>query len=122
MEPLWFLSVATGTIGAVSVYMLDLPGWDGLSIWGWDDGLGCFYAQLTRNGNSDDDGPDVWITPGPRFTTITEIDALATTISTAIGVGALEVRVAMNSGLAVSGRAPAFPVDPDPTRARRSSG
>lgn len=47
----------------MSVYALLLPGWDQLSIWGADQDY--LYAQVTRNGNSDDDGPDFWITPPP---------------------------------------------------------
>jgi hypothetical protein len=26
--------------------VIDLPGWEDQSIWGWDDGVGSFYAQL----------------------------------------------------------------------------
>lgn len=39
----------------MSVYALLLPGWDQLSIWGADQDY--LYAQVTRNDNSDDDGP-----------------------------------------------------------------
>ena len=48
----------------MSVYALLLPGWDQLSTWGADHDY--LYAQVTRNGNSDDNGPDFWITP-PRY-------------------------------------------------------
>jgi hypothetical protein len=43
-----------------SIYPLLLPGWEDLSTWGIDTDY--FYAQLTHNGRSDDDGPDIWIT------------------------------------------------------------
>jgi hypothetical protein len=106
----------------MSIYMLDLPGWEGLSTWGWDDGLGCFYAQLTRNGNSDDNGPDVWITRGRYPLTITELTVLAPAIALATGVDVEQVEAAMNSGLAAAGRAPAFPAPPDTAPPRQSSG
>ncbi|WP_125789751.1 hypothetical protein [Amycolatopsis sp. WAC 01375] len=39
---------------------IDLAGWGDRSIWGWDDGIGSFYAQLWRNGSSSD-APDIWL-------------------------------------------------------------
>lgn len=39
-------------------------GWADFSTWGYDSGMGSFYAQLTCDTSSDDDGPDVWVTPG----------------------------------------------------------
>jgi len=47
----------------VSIRPLALAGWEDLSTWGYDEGVGSFYAQLTRNGHSDDDGPELWLTP-----------------------------------------------------------
>ncbi|MFI5610621.1 hypothetical protein [Amycolatopsis sp. NPDC051903] len=40
--------------------MIDLPGWESQSIWGWDDPCGSFFAQLWRNGNREDT-PDLWL-------------------------------------------------------------
>ncbi|GGJ75516.1 hypothetical protein GCM10010123_01870 [Pilimelia anulata] len=40
--------------------VVDLPGWDHQSIWGWDDGVGSFYAQLWRN-NTNSDAPEIWL-------------------------------------------------------------
>ncbi|WP_157181404.1 hypothetical protein [Actinopolymorpha alba] len=81
-----------------SIYPLFLDGWDNLSTWGRDNGI--WYAQLTRNGNSDDDGPDVWITP-PRYV-IERVDDLAKAISAATGVGQPTVEAAMCAGLEFS--------------------
>src|ERR1043165_7598446 len=39
---------------------VDLLGWDEQSIWGWDEGLSSFYAQLWRNG-SVADSPEIWL-------------------------------------------------------------
>ncbi|HEY2056825.1 hypothetical protein [Amycolatopsis sp. NBC_01480] len=39
--------------------MVDLPGWEQQSIWGWDH-AGSFFAQLWRNGNRGDE-PDLWL-------------------------------------------------------------
>lgn len=72
-----------------------LDGWEGLSIWGFDAGTGSFFAQLTRNGNTDENGPDVWITPG-RYPTITNPSELANLIARATGATAAAVAAAMN--------------------------
>jgi hypothetical protein len=44
---------------ADSFWALPLDGWDELSTWGFDTGQASFFAQLTQNGRSDDDGPQV---------------------------------------------------------------
>lgn len=41
----------------MSIYAFHLQGWEELSTWGHDDDV--YYAQLTRNGASDIDGPQV---------------------------------------------------------------
>jgi hypothetical protein len=41
--------------------VIDLPGREDQSIWGWDDGVGGFYVQLWRNGSSSD-APEIWLT------------------------------------------------------------
>ena len=77
-------------------WALLLPGWEDLSIWGYDTGLRSFFAQLTRNGNSDDDGPDVWITPGADFPAVTSPAQLQALIAGATGAKAADVTAAMN--------------------------
>lgn len=39
---------------------VDLADWDERSVWGYDEGVGSFYAQLWRN-PGDSDEPDVWL-------------------------------------------------------------
>jgi hypothetical protein len=41
-----------------------LPGWEQTTTWGHD--IDHLYAQVIRNGVSDDVGPEFWITP-PRY-------------------------------------------------------
>lgn len=50
-----------------------LPGWEDVSTWGAEDDH--LYAQATRNGRSDDDGPEFWITPHlhPIYRTVHEL-------------------------------------------------
>ena len=79
----------------MSVYALLLPGWDQLSIWGADQDH--LYAQVTRNGNSDDDGPDVWITP-PRYPVYRHPRELGQAISQVTGTGLSAVLNAMATG------------------------
>lgn len=54
----------TRNFGARPGYALhdavDLPGWEDQSVWGWDEPMGTFHAQLWRNG-SRDDRPDFWL-------------------------------------------------------------
>jgi len=62
---------ATRNFGAKPGYALldsiDLDGWDERSIWGYDDGVGSFYAQLWRN-PGDREAPDVWLSgAAPRY-------------------------------------------------------
>lgn len=46
---------------------VDLAGWDERSVWGYDTGVGSFYAQLWRN-PGDGDAPDVWLSGvDPRY-------------------------------------------------------
>lgn len=87
----------------MSIYGLSLDGWDELSTWGFDTPLGhsadgYFYAQLTRNGNSDDDGPDIWITP-PDFPVIRTSEELAVVIADATSADLSAVYAAMHVGL-----------------------
>ena len=82
----------------MSIYGLCLAGWEDLSTWGYDEAQGSLYAQLTRNTSSDDDGPDIWVTP-PRFPVIRTSDGLASVIAAATGSALPVVYAAMNAGL-----------------------
>uniref|UniRef100_UPI003F49816A hypothetical protein n=1 Tax=Amycolatopsis sp. CA-096443 TaxID=3239919 RepID=UPI003F49816A len=77
-------------------WALALPGWDDLSTWGYDSGTGSFFAQLTRNGNNDDNGPDIWITPGASFPAVTAPAHLRPLIASSTGAAAADVTAAMN--------------------------
>ncbi|MEU3622807.1 hypothetical protein BS329_09635 [Amycolatopsis coloradensis] len=78
------------------MWALVLPGWESLSTWGYDSGIGSFFAQLPRNGNSDDDGPDVWITPGAGFPVVTSPAQLQALIASSTGTATADVTSAMN--------------------------
>lgn len=82
----------------MSIYALMIDGWERKSTWGYDEAIRSLYAQLTRNGNSDDDGPDVWLTP-PRIPAILAPATLAKYIAQAIGVCLATVHAGMNEGL-----------------------
>jgi hypothetical protein len=85
------------------MWALFLPGWDGLSVWGYDSGTSSFFAQLTRNGNSDDDGPDVWITPGARFPVVSSPAQLQALIAEVSGATSAAVATAMNHAVDAQG-------------------
>ncbi|MER7009465.1 hypothetical protein ABT297_41350 [Dactylosporangium sp. NPDC000555] len=82
----------------MSIYAVFLDGWDHKSTWGWDDGVGSYYAQMTGNGKSDANGPEIWITP-PTFPEIMSPAALAEAIARATGENLGAVQRAMNDGL-----------------------
>lgn len=82
----------------MSVYAVPLEGWQQLSTWGFDDTAGSYYAQLTRNTSSDDDGPDVWITP-PQWPVMYRSSALAQAIAHTTGHDLQTVRDALNASL-----------------------
>lgn len=44
---------------------LNLEGWEDLSVWGWDDEIGSYYAQLYTNDADDEEPPKIWLTPPP---------------------------------------------------------
>lgn len=90
-------------------WALVLPGWEDLSTWGYDDGIGSFYAQLTRNGGNDDNGPEVWITP-PRYPAITRSAQLATLITQTTGAAFTDVREALNDAVTSQGAPATFRV------------
>ncbi|MEV8323529.1 hypothetical protein [Kitasatospora sp. NPDC056731] len=56
-----------------------MPGWEYYSTWGWEEGLGHFYAQIIHNSDDRDATPRIWITP-PRYVVRT-IDELAQVIA-----------------------------------------
>jgi hypothetical protein len=80
----------------MSIYPLLLPGWEDLSTWGIDTDY--FYAQLTRNGHSDDNGPDFAITP-PNYPTCGTAHQLAAAISRVTGAEPATVLHAMAAGV-----------------------
>jgi hypothetical protein len=46
---------------------VELEGWDGRSVWGYDEGVASFYAQLWTNA-SGNDAPDIWLSGvDPRY-------------------------------------------------------
>ena len=77
-------------------YGLRLAGWEDASSWGWDEQAGTWFAELTRNGNDDDDGPDVWLSGMPR--PIPDEAALAAAIGRATGAALDDVAAAMAAG------------------------
>lgn len=82
----------------MSTFNLPLPGWEQHSVWGWDPGQNCLYAQLWRNGNDPaetDDGPDVWLTP-PTFDTL-DVEDLGEAIAAETGQSMREVRGALGN-------------------------
>ncbi|MFG3701591.1 hypothetical protein ACGF5C_27320 [Micromonospora sp. NPDC047620] len=82
----------------MSIYAVLIDGWDQRSTWGWDDGTRSYYAQLTRNGNSDDNGPEVWITP-PAWPNLSAPEHLAMAIAAATRTDRAVVQNAMNDSL-----------------------
>ncbi len=60
---------------------LALAGWDSRSSWGYDEGVGSFYALLTRNGDEDVEGSVLWLTP-PTTPVIHSPEDLAALIAT----------------------------------------
>jgi hypothetical protein len=88
----------------MSIYPLLLEGWEDASTWGEDNGQ--LYAQLTRNGVSDDNGPEFWITP-PRYPTARTVPELAHVIARATACGQEAVRHGMAAGAATAGASPA---------------
>lgn len=79
----------------MSINALWLDGWDGLSTWGYDDPEQSYYAQLTRNGGSDDDGPEIWISTVRGWPPIGSPDVLADAIARCTGQPLQAVRTAM---------------------------
>lgn len=79
----------------MNIYALLLPGWDQLSTWGADDGY--LYAHVTRNGHTDDDGPDFWITP-PGHPVYRHPRELGQAISKVTGADLVAVLGAMATG------------------------
>lgn len=80
----------------MSIYPLMLPGWEDLSTWGAEEDY--LYAQVTRNGLSDDDGPEFWITPH-KWPTCCTVDELSQAISNVTHVDRSDVLRAMAAGV-----------------------
>lgn len=85
----------------MGIYALFLDGWDEPSTWG-DDG-DHLYAQVTRNGSSDHDGPEFWITP-PEYPTVTQPEELVHLISKVTNAQVDTVLNAMTEGVPESKR------------------
>ena len=100
----------------MSAYALLLPGWDQLSIWGADQDY--LYAQVTRNGNSDDDGPDFWITP-PRYPVCRHPRELGHAISQVTGTDLPAVLNAMATGAGMNAHAFALASEARPAAEQR---
>jgi hypothetical protein len=88
----------------MSIYPLLLDGWEDVSTWGEDGGHLC--AQLTRNGATDIDGLEFWITP-PRYPVIHTVTELAHVIARATACGQETVLHGMATGAAIAGASPA---------------
>jgi len=73
-------SVDPARVGPIHPFWM--PGWDHYSTWGWEEGLGHFYAQIIHNSDDRDTRPRIWITP-PTYVMRT-VDQLAEAIATAI--------------------------------------
>ncbi len=84
----------------MSIYALLLPGWDHTSTWGEDHGQ--LYAQVSRNGYDDADGPEFWITP-PCYPLADTTQQLAELIGRVTGADAVSVLQAMSIGARVAG-------------------
>ena len=65
----------------MSINALWLDGWDELSTWGYDDREESYYAQLTRNGGTDDNGPEIWVSTAAGWPAITSPAVLAEVIA-----------------------------------------
>ncbi|WP_435583461.1 hypothetical protein [Amycolatopsis thermoflava] len=72
--------IAEGNVGGLNAFLV--PGWDHFSTWGYEDGLGHYYAQLYHNSDDRDAAPRIWITP-PKYVVRT-IDDLAQAIAEAL--------------------------------------
>ena len=77
----------------MSLNPLALAGWENLSIWGYDERMDGYFAELTRNGGDDSNGPEVWLAPA-----IPSEDALARLIAEKTGAAVPAVREAMDAG------------------------
>lgn len=84
----------------MSIYPLFLDGWDDASTWSEDGGY--LYAQLTRNGVSDDDGPEFWVTP-PCSPVVRTAPELAQVVAEVTVCRSEEVLEGMLRGAAVAG-------------------
>jgi hypothetical protein len=82
----------------MSVHALLIDGWDHQSTWGFDDEIGSLYAHLTRNCDSVDDGPNVWLTP-PAMPKMLELAMLAQAITHITSAHPAAVHTALNNSL-----------------------
>lgn len=59
-----------------------LQGWSELSIWGYDEAMQTYFAQLWRDGEDSDDEPTIWIM---GLMPIESVEALLLKVSSALG-------------------------------------
>ncbi|WP_106398907.1 hypothetical protein [Actinocorallia populi] len=94
-----------------------LDGWDQQSVWGYDEGMVSYFAQLWRNGDNGD-APTIWISGmNPRYE---YPERLLGAIVAATRAPALEVfRAMQRPDAAPAGNSPArsLPRHPIPTKA-----
>ena len=70
---------------------VDLPGWSEQSIWGYDELLECFWAELWRDEDRFD-APRIWIS---SYHLIPTVSALARVMADLIGMGQDEAYLAL---------------------------
>ena len=88
----------------MNIYPLLLEGGEDTSTWGEDSGQ--LYAQLTRNGVSDDNGPEFWITPH-RYPAVHTVVDLSHIIARVTASGQDAVLRGMTTGATIAGASPA---------------
>ncbi len=79
----------------MSRYALPLPGFEQLSVWGYDDIDRTYFAQLWPNGGDPDDEPDVWLSWSAAYGAIEDPLLLADLIAGETGLSSTEVLTAM---------------------------
>jgi hypothetical protein len=79
--------------GSPAVRAMGLVGWSARSVFGWDPRLGCWWAQLWRDGSSSPE-PDYWIVDAGSSAT-----GLVRLVAEGTGVAVEEVDDALSRSL-----------------------